>query len=79
MAFADTLTTQRHFEIGSTESNYSVFVEENKKTLEADARQELDGRMNESLADYQTRPSWTVEDAGANHLYTLTMKVIFKP
>lgn len=81
MSLSDDLTAQRQFEIDSRAENHTALVEEKKETLEEEARQQLYARMGNTLADFQTWPSWTVEDGNDPHihLYTLTMKVVFKP
>jgi hypothetical protein len=75
------LVVRRQFEIDSRQENAEFLVEENKKALEDDARDELDERMGNTLADFQMWPTWTVEGEGRSgiRIYSLIMKVVFKP
>ena len=81
MISADRFIIHRHFEVDSREQDYSVLVEESKNTHEENARRELDARIGPSLVDYQAWPSWAMQNTKAPyiHLYTLTMKTLFKP
>lgn len=78
MSFEETLIVRTQFEMDS--SNQEL-VEETKKAHEEEAQQELYARMGNTLADFQTWPSWTVEDGETpnSQLYKLMMKVVFKP
>ena len=78
MNFADTLIVHTQFEINSQEGE---LVAQTKETHEEEARQELYRRLGNTLADFQTWPSWTVEEGTQpdTQIYKLTMKVVFKP
>ena len=75
------LTAHRQFEIDTKQENTEALVEARQKAYKAEAQQELYDKMGNTPADFQTWPTWTVEDADAPgiHIYTLTMKVVFKP
>jgi hypothetical protein len=78
---SDHLTAHRQFEMDLRPENVETLVEAKKKVSEEDAQQELHEKMGNTLADFQTWPAWTVEDAEAPdiRIYKLTMKVVFKP
>lgn len=82
---SDYLTARRWFEMDGSQDNAealgNALVEERKAALEEEARQELYGKLGNTLADFQTRPTWTVADAedAGRRVYSLTMKVVFKP
>jgi hypothetical protein len=82
---SDTLTAYRQFEIDTRQENAEALVTARKEDMEEEATQELYATMGNTLADFQTWPSWVVEKADANtetsdtHIYSLTMKVVFKP
>lgn len=78
MSFSDTLIVYSQFEMDPKQQE---LVAQTKETHEEEAEQELYRRLGNTLADFQTRPSWTVEEGTRpdNQLYKLTMKVVFKP
>ncbi|RYZ75703.1 MAG: hypothetical protein EOP04_32990 [Proteobacteria bacterium] len=65
----------------SRKDNAAVLVEAHKQALQKEAQRELYDKLGETLADFPTWPSWTVENANISriHIYTLIMKVVFKP